>query len=392
MTVEAQTPTNEPPLFSPLRLRELVLPNRIVISPMCTYSAIDGVATDWHFAHLARFALGGAGTVFVEATAVRSDGGLSRGDIGLWSDDQIPPLQRIANFCKANGSVPAIQLGHAGRKGSSQRPWIGNGPLTDPSRDGGDLSWPTVSAGRTPVNDSWPVPEELSIAKMHAMRESWRSAAHRALVAGFEIMEVHMAHGYLLHQFLSTVTNTRSDEYGGRLENRMRYPLEIARLVRDVWPDDKPVFVRISAVDEGWSIEDSIALSQQLKLIGIDVIDCSTGGLGRSPAVLRVSRGYGFQVPFAHTVRTGADMKTMAVGLIVDPFMANSIIVEERADLVAIGRVALEDPNWPLHARRALRTTGTPYEGWPKQYGVWLDQRERVLDRIRSDATPGAQS
>jgi 2,4-dienoyl-CoA reductase-like NADH-dependent reductase (Old Yellow Enzyme family) len=389
--VETHTSADDLSLLSPLRLRNLVLPNRMVISPMCTYSAIDGVATDWHFAHLARFALGGAGTVFVEATAVQSDGGLSRGDVGLWDDGQIPPLQRIAQFCKHNGSVPAIQLGHAGRKASSQRPWIGNGPLTDPDRDGGDLAWPTISAGRTPVNENWPAPEQLSIAKMDAMRGSWRAAAQRALAAGFEIMEVHMAHGYLLHQFLSTVTNTRSDEFGGSLENRMRYPLEIARLVRDMWPDDKPVFVRISAVDEGWSIEDSIALSQQLKLIGIDVIDCSTGGLGRSPGVLRVSRGYGFQVPFAHAVKTGAGIKTMAVGLILDPVMANAIIAGARADLVAIGRGALEDPNWPLHARRALRTGGTPFEGWPKQYGVWLDQRERVLDRIRSADAPGKQ-
>jgi 2,4-dienoyl-CoA reductase-like NADH-dependent reductase (Old Yellow Enzyme family) len=384
MKVEAKNSIDESPLFSPLRLRDLVLPNRTVISPMCTYSAVDGVATDWHFVHLARFALGGAGTVFVEATAVQSDGGLSRGDIGLWNDEQIPPLQRIAEFCKANGSVPAIQLGHAGRKGSSQRPWIGNGPLTDSELDGGDLAWPTISAGRVPVNDNWPIPEELSIAKMDAMRDSWRDAAKRALVAGFDIMEVHMAHGYLLHQFLSTVTNTRSDEYGGSLENRMRYPLEIAQLVRSVWPDDKPVFVRISAVDEGWSIEDSIALAQRLKRIGIDVVDCSTGGIGRSPGVLRVSRGFGYQVPFAQAVRAGASIKTMAVGLILDPMMANAIIADERADLVAIGRAALEDPNWPLHARRVLRTGGTPFDGWPKQYGVWLDQRERIIERIRS--------
>lgn len=198
-----------------------------------------------------------------------------------------------------------------------------------------------------------------------------------------------MAHGYLLHQFLSTVTNTRSDQYGGSLENRMRYPLEIAQLVRDVWPDDLPVFVRISAVDEGWSIEDSIALAQKLQRIGIDVVDCSTGGLGRAPGVLRVSRGFGYQVPFAQAVRAGAAIKTMAVGLIVDPAMANAIIADERADLVAIGRGALEDPNWPLNARRALRTGGTPFDGWPKQYGVWLDQRERIIERIRSTDVPG---
>jgi len=356
---------------------------------MCTYSALDGVATDWHFAHLARFALGGAGTVFVEATAVQSDGGLSRGDIGLWSDEQIPPLKRIAEFCKASGVVPAIQLGHAGRKGSSQRPWIGNGPLTNPELDGGDVAWPTVSAGCTPVNDHWPIPEQLSVAKMDAMRESWRNAARRAFTAGFQIVEVHMAHGYLLHQFLSTVTNTRSDEYGGSLENRMRYPVEIAQLVREAWPDDLPVFVRISAVDEGWSIEDSIALAQVLQRIGIDVVDCSTGGLGRAPGVLRVSRGFGYQVPFARAIRAGASIKTMAVGLIVDPVMANAIIADEHADLVAIARGALEDPNWPLNARRALRTGGTPFQGWPKQYGVWLDQRERIIERIRSMDVPG---
>lgn len=385
----AENSSSDSPLFSPLQLRGLVLPNRTVISPMCTYSAVDGVANDWHFAHLAKFALGGAGTVFVEATAVQAGGGLSRGDTGLWNDAQIAPLQRIAEFCKQTGAVPAIQLGHAGRKGSSQRPWIGNGPLSDPERDGGDEAWLTVSAGNKPVNENWPDPRELSLDEMDAMRESWRTAAVRARAAGFEIVEVHMAHGYLLHQFLSTVTNTRADSYGGSLENRMRYPLEIAQLVRDTWPDDKPVFVRISAVDEGWSIDDSIELSKRLKQIGIDVIDCSTGGLGRSPEALRVSRGYGFQVPFSQAVKTGADVRTMAVGLILDPVLANSIIANNRADLVAIGRGALVDPNWPLHARRSLNEGSRGFEGWPKQYGVWLDQRERVLDRIRAQSTPG---
>jgi 2,4-dienoyl-CoA reductase-like NADH-dependent reductase (Old Yellow Enzyme family) len=376
------------PLFWPLKLRELVLPNRTVISPMCTYSANDGIASDWHFAHLARFALGGAGTIFVEATAIQSDGGLSRGDIGLWNDTQIPPLRRIADFCKQCGAVPAIQLGHAGRKGSSQRPWIGNGPLTDADREYGDIPWPTVSAGATPVNEKWPTPEALSLAKMDAMRESWFEATRRARLAGFEIVEVHMAHGYLLHQFLSTVTNTRTDEYGGSLENRMRYPLEIAQMVRESWPEDRPVFVRISAVDEGWSIEDSIVLARRLKQVGIDVVDCSTGGLGRSPQALRVSRGYGFQVPFSHAVKTGAQVRTMAVGLILDPALASSIVAEERADLIAIGRAALDDPNWPLHARRALHGRDRGFEGWPKQYGVWLEQRERVLEKIRSQAEP----
>ena len=344
------------------------------------------MANDWHFAHLARFALGGAGTVFVEATAVQADGGLSRGDVGLWTDEHVAPLRRIADFCKQCGTVPAIQLGHAGRKGSSQRPWIGNGPLTDGDSAYGDFAWPTVSAGTVPVNENWPAPEPLSIPEMTAMRESWRKATQRALQAGFEIVEVHMAHGYLLHQFLSTLTNTRSDIYGGSLANRMRYPLEIAEIVRSVWPQDHPVFVRISAVDEGWAIEDSIALARELKAIGIDVIDCSTGGLGRSPQALRVSRGYGFQVPFAESVKQGADVTTMTVGLILDAKHANEIVASNRADLVAIARGALDDPNWPLHARRALHVQRPPYEAWPKQYGIWLEQRERVLDKIRAGA------
>jgi len=357
---------------------------------MCTYSAIDGVASDWHFAHLAKFALGGAGTIFVEATAVEPDGRLGRGDLGLWTDAQIVPLKRISDFIKACNCVPAIQLGHSGRKGSSQRPWIGNGTLTEKDIEYGDHPWQTVSAGEVPVNDDWPVPQQLTLARMDAMRSSWRQATNRGLRAGFEIVEVHMAHGYLLHQFLSTVTNTRTDQYGGSLQNRMRFPLEIAAIVREAWPQDRPVFVRISAVDEGWSIDDSIALSLELKAIGIDAIDCSTGGLGRSPQALRVSRGYGFQVPFAEQIKHAAEIRTMAVGLILDAGLANSIIASGRSDLVAIGRGALEDPNWPLRARNVLMREGSPYAGWPKQYGIWLDQREQVLGKIRGEAQVSA--
>jgi 2,4-dienoyl-CoA reductase-like NADH-dependent reductase (Old Yellow Enzyme family) len=383
--MSSTTSSQKRALFTPLRLREVELPNRIVISPMCTYSASDGLANDWHFAHLAKFALGGAGTVFVEATAVEADGGLSRGDVGLWDDRHIPPLQRIARFCKECGSVPAIQLGHAGRKASSQRPWIGNGPLTADDETYGDIPWQTVSAGSVPVDLHWPAPEQLSVARMVAMVTSWQEATLRAFHAGFEIIEVHMAHGYLLHQFLSAVTNTRTDSYGGTLANRMRYPLEVARAVREAWPQDLPLFVRISAVDDGWSIDDSVTLALELKALGIDVIDCSTGGLGRSSQTLRISRGYGFQVPFAETIKRSTDIKTMAVGLIVDPNLADEIVQSDRADLVAIGRGALFDPNWPLHARRALHDSQS-FEGWPHQYGVWLGQRERVLDKIRSES------
>jgi 2,4-dienoyl-CoA reductase-like NADH-dependent reductase (Old Yellow Enzyme family) len=373
------------PLLAPFQLRDVVLPSRIVISPMCTYSADEGIANDWHFAHLAKFALGGAGTIFVEATAVERDGRLSQGDLGLWDDTQISPLRRITDFLRQCGSVPAIQLGHAGRKASSQRPWVGNGPLTTLDRNYGDISWPTVSAGDVSVNEAWPTPAPLEISQMQVMIRSWQEATLRAHKAGFDILEIHMAHGYLLHQFLSPVSNNRHDNYGGSLVNRMRYPLEIAVAVRAVWPAGKPVFVRISAVDEGWDLEDSVALSTALKALDIDVIDCSSGGLGRSASVLRVARGYGFQVPFAEAVRRGAQIATMAVGLILDAELANAIVSEERADLVAIGRGALRDPNWPLHARRILAGGRPVFENWPKQYGVWLEQRERVLQKLATD-------
>ncbi len=389
--MNAMSLPTETSLFSPIQIRDVLIPNRVVISPMCTYSAIDGFANDWHFANIAKFALGGAGAIFVEATSVQPNGGLSRGDIGLWNDAQIEPLKRIASFCREYGSVPAIQLGHAGRKASSQRPWIGNGPLTAEDAKYGDSLWPTFSAGAVPVAEGWPNPVPLTHAQMDEMRASWNAATRRALGCGFDIVEVHMAHGYLLHQFLSPVTNLRTDEYGGSLENRMRFPLEIASIVREAWPQHLPVFVRISAVDEGWSIEDSIALSKALKAIGIDVIDCSTGGLGRSPQALRVSRGYGFQVPFAESVKNGADIKTMAVGLILSAELADEIIASGRADLVAIGRGALDDPNWPLHARRSLLGNAHGHAAWPKQYGVWLEQRERVLEKIeRSSGTNSA--
>jgi 2,4-dienoyl-CoA reductase-like NADH-dependent reductase (Old Yellow Enzyme family) len=373
------------PLLAPLKLRDVVLPNRVVISPMCTYSADEGLANDWHFAHLAKFALGGAGTIFVEATAVERDGRLSQGDLGLWDDIQISPLRRITDFMRQCGSVPAIQLGHAGRKASSQRPWVGNGPLTPPDREYGDISWPTVSSSDVPVNETWPIPAPLAVSQMQEMIRSWQEATLRAHKAGFDILEIHMAHGYLLHQFLSPVSNNRHDDYGGSLVNRMRYPLEVAAAVRAVWPAGKPVFVRISAVDEGWDLEDSVALSTALAALNIDVIDCSSGGLGRSASVFRVARGYGFQVPFAEAVRRGAQIATMAVGLILDAELANAIVAEERADLVAIGRGALEDPNWPLHARRTLAGDRPAFENWPKQYGVWLEQRERVLQKLAAD-------
>lgn len=384
---------SEVDLFSPLALRDLVLPNRIAISPMCQYSADEGIANDWHFAHLAKFALGGAGTVILEATAVERDGRISAGDLGLWDDAQIKPLRKITDFLKAHGSIPAIQIGHAGRKASSQRPWRGYGPLTVQDASYGDAPWQTASASAIAVSPEWPTPRALTEADIHRLRQSFRDAAFRALAAGFQMIELHAAHGYLLHQFLSPLSNQREDRYGGSLENRMRLPLMIAGALREVWPDGLPVSVRISAIDGligGWQIEDSVAFSTELRKLGVDVIDCSSGGLGGAATAARLPRAAGFQVPFAEQIRREAGMPTMAVGLILEAEQADSIVREGQADLVAIGREALHDPFWPLHARRKLGKAGS-FDAWPEQYGWWLERRQGVLDQLEAAAQPQQQ-
>ena len=381
-------------LFSPLTLRGLTIPNRIAISPMCQYSAVEGLANDWHFAHLTKFALGGAGIVILEATAVEREGRISAGDLGLWDDAQIKPLRRITEFLKAHGSVPAIQVGHAGRKASSQRPWRGYGPLTEADSRYGDEPWQTVSASPLAMAHGWPEPRELRKTDIARLLRAFRDAAFRALAAGFQIFELHAAHGYLLHQFLSPLSNQRSDEFGGSLENRMRLPLLIARSVREIWPDNLPVFVRVSAVDGlegGWSLEDSVVFAAALKALGVDLIDCSSGGLGGAATAARVPRGLGFQGPLASRLRQDAGIATMAVGLIIDATQANAIVTEGHADLVAIGREALQNPFWPLHARRRLATAQDGFEAldgfeaWPQQYGWWLERRQSVLDQLGSD-------
>jgi 2,4-dienoyl-CoA reductase-like NADH-dependent reductase (Old Yellow Enzyme family) len=374
-----------PLLFTPMSLRALTLRNRIVIPPLCQYSAVDGLANDWHFAHLARFALGGAGAVFVEATAVRRDGRITYGDVGLWEDAQIAPLRRIAAFLKSQGAAPAIQLAHAGRKASMQRPWHGNGPINDADRARGEDAWPVVAPSPVPMDEGWLVPHELTREEMAALREDWRCAALRALEAGFEVVEVHGAHGYLLNTFLSPLVNRRRDAYGGDRAGRMRFPLEIAETVRAAWPEDRPVFFRISAIDGfdgGWQLEDSVALARELKARGIDVVDCSSGGIYGSATAARIPRTFGFQVPFAERIKRESGIKTMAVGLILEPEQAEAVLQNAQADLVAIGREALYDPNWPLHAKRRL-TGKAEFEDWPVQAGWWLERRERGLQALR---------
>ncbi len=381
-----------PLLFRPLSLRGVPLRNRIVISPMCQYSAVDGLASDWHLVHLGRFALGGAGTVFVEATAVHPRGRITHGDLGLWSDSQIPPLRRIARFLAEHGAVPAIQLAHAGRKASMQRPWHGNGPIDGTDRARGEDAWPVVAPSALPMDEGWLVPHELSPAEMAALREAWRQAAVRALESGFEIVELHAAHGYLLHEFLSPLSNRRTDAYGGDRAGRMRFPLEVAETLRAVWPQDRPVFVRVSAVDGiegGWTLEDTVAFARELKARGVDLVDCSSGGLAGSATAARVPRGPGFQVPFAERIRREAELMTMAVGLIVEPQQAENILKKGQADLVAIGREALFDPNWPAHAELALGASRDPFASWPVQHGWWLERRERALRALRDKAAAG---
>ena len=374
----------KPVLFTPIALREVKLRNRIAISPMCQYSAKDGVANDWHFAHLARFALGGAGLIFVEATAVRREGRITHGDLGLWEDAQIAPLRRIAEFLKAEGAVPAIQLGHAGRKASMQRPWHGNGPLDANDSARGEEVWPIVAPSPLPMDEGWLVPHALDRGEMATLREDFRRATLRAVDAGFEAVEIHGAHGYLLQSFLSPIGNRRNDAYGGDRAGRMRFPLEVVETVRAAWPKERPLFFRVSAVDGlegGWTLDDTVALAQELKARGIDVVDCSSGGIAGSATAARIPRSPGFQLPFAERVRREAGIKTMAVGLILEAHQAEAALEAGQADLIAIGREALYDPNWPLHAERALTGEAGMFDfsHWPVQAGWWLERRERGL-------------
>ncbi len=383
---------SQPLLFQPITLRGVTAKNRILISPMCQYSAVDGVANDWHLVHLGKFAQGGAGIVMVEASAVTAEGRITHGDVGLWHDGQTAPLERIATFLRDNGAVPAIQLAHAGRKASMQRPWFGNAALNADDHARGDLPWRTVAPSAIPMDEGWLTPAALDIGELDSLREQWRLATLRAVDAGFELLEVHCAHGYLLHEFLSPLSNRRNDAYGGDRQGRMRYPLEIIETVRAAWPAEKPLSVRISSVDGvegGLELADQIEFAAEAKARGADLIDCSSGGLLGSATAARIPRGYGFQVPFADAIRKQADIATIAVGLILHPQQAEDILARGQADLIAVGREALFDPNWPQHAQLALGAHGTEvFESWPKQYGWWLERREPGLRKLDGPPLP----
>jgi 2,4-dienoyl-CoA reductase-like NADH-dependent reductase (Old Yellow Enzyme family) len=334
-------------LFTPLQLRDLTLRNRIVVSPMCMYSSNDGLPTDWHLVHLGSRAVGGAGMVILEATAVSPEGRITPHDSGIWSDAHANAFQRITHFIREAGAAPAIQLAHAGRKASTDAPWRGGKPLT-------------------PAQGAWPplAPSAMTPADIDTLVQQFTAAANRALAAGFEALELHAAHGYLLHEFLSPLSNHRTDDYGGSLANRMRLPLRIAQSVRHTWPARLPLLVRLSVTDwtdGGWDLPQSIELAKALKRIGVDMIDCSSGAL--VPRA-KMPIGPGYQVPFAEAIRRDAAIPTGAVGMIADPQQAEEIIATGKADAVLLARQLLRDPYWPLHAATALGEKPT----WPKQY------------------------
>ena len=336
-------------LLKPITLRGLTLKNRIAVSPMCQYSSEDGFANDWHLVHLGSRASGGAALVMVEATAVEARGRISPGDMGIWKDEHIEPLARIARFIKSQGAVPSIQLAHAGRKASCQLPWEGDACI--PISEGG---WQTIAPSPIPFEPTDTVPVELSKEEIKSLVDAFVQATKRALKAGFEVIEIHSAHGYLLHEFLSPLSNVRTDEYGGSFENRIRFLLEVTDAVRAVVPDELPLFVRISATDwkeGGWDLDESVKLAAELRQHGVDLIDTSSGGLVPDA---KITVGPGYQVPFAERIKQEAGIATGAVGMITDAEQADEIIRTGQADIVLIARELLRDPYWPHHAAVAL--------------------------------------
>ena len=348
-------------LFEPLALRGVTLRNRIGVSPMCEYSSDDGFTNDWHFVHLGSRAVGGAGLVFTEAAAVAPEGRISPQDLGIYKDEHVPGLRKIVDFIHAHGAAAGMQLAHAGFKASTYRPWSGDGPVAP---DEGGWSQ-VVSSSAQAFTDGWIVPHALSKDEIAAVRESFVAAAKRALSAGFDVLEIHAAHGYLLHEFLSPLVNHRTDEYGGSFENRTRMLREVVQSVRAAMPDALPLFVRISAsdwVEGGWTVDDSVHLARELKTLGVDVVDCSSGGIVPHA---KIEAGPGYQVPFSRAVRNGAGVATAAVGMITDAKQAASIVQDGDADMVLLARELLRQPYWPLLAAAEL---GVQLDYLPKQY------------------------
>jgi 2,4-dienoyl-CoA reductase-like NADH-dependent reductase (Old Yellow Enzyme family) len=350
---------SQPHLFAPLTIRGITIPNRIGVSPMCQYSGPDGFVTDWHFVHYGSRAVGGAGLVLSEAAAVSPEGRISPSDLGIWDDRHVQGLQHIAAFIREQGAIAGIQLAHAGRKAGTAPPWQGGRPI--PREDGG---WQPVAPSALAFDAASPVPTALDEDGILGIVQAFRQAAARARAAGFQVVEVHAGHGYLLHQFLSPLSNHRLDEYGGPYDNRVRLLKQVCRGIREEWPPTLPLFVRVSStdwVDGGWRLEDAVALAHHLSDYGVDLIDCSSGGIAPGIAV---PAGPGYQIPFSHRIKDTLPMLTAAVGLITSPAQADQIIRNDQADVVLLARELLRDPYWPLHAAKALGHDAP----WPKQY------------------------
>src|SRR6478752_5315556 len=377
-----------PMLFQPLTIRGLTLKNRLVVPPMVHYRADPGnTCGTFHVVHLGRYALGGFGLVFVEATGVEEIGLINEHDLGIWSEAQAQSFKPLIAFMKGENTAIGIQLAHGGRKASSQRAMDGMGPLTPQQIKAGAKLWQPVGPTSEPVADGWLTPHQLTTDECKAMVRTWANAARHAVAAGFDVIEIHAAHGYLLASFLSPVSNTRNDEYGGDRAGRMRLPLEIVEAVRREMPASMPLFLRVSSVDgtvEGWNMDDTVAFAHELKVRGVDVVDCSSGGIAGAATAAQVQRSLGFQVPFAERVRKEADVPTMAVGIILEAQQAEAILEKGQADLIAVGRQSQFNPNIAHHWAHELGIN-RKFEDWSPEFGWWLEKRIRTLEGF---ATP----
>lgn len=377
-----------PLLFQPFKIRGLTLKNRLVVPPMVHYRAGPGSTFGmFHNVHLGRYALGGFGLVFVEATAVEEIGLINEHDLGIWNAEQARSFKPLIDFMRGENTAIGIQLAHGGRKASSQRAMDGMGPLTPDQIKAGARVWQPVGPTSEPVAAGWLTPRQLTTAECRAMAGTWANAARNAVAAGFDTIEIHTAHGYLLASFLSPVSNTRNDEYGGDRQGRMRLPLEIVEAVRREMPDTMPLFVRVSAVDgaqNGWNLDDTVAFAVELKARGVDVIDCSSGGISGSATAAQVPRGLGFQVPYAERVRKEVGIASMAVGIILEAEQAEAILQKGQADLIAVGRQSQFNPNIAQHWAHDLGINAR-FEDWAPEYGWWLEKRIRTMEGF---ATP----
>ncbi len=373
-------------LFSAFSLNNKIFRNRVILSPMCQYKANNGFIDEWHLQHYSRFAFSGLGGAFIEATAVSPEGRIGYGCTGIWNDDHIKGLKKITKIFREHNCRSGIQLAHAGRKASFLRPWDGAKPIE--TNDGDESKWQTIGPSAIAVNADTPTPLEMSLDDINRVKEDFKNAALRSIKAGFDMIEIHGAHGYLLHSFFSPLSNKRTDNYGGSLENRMRFGLEVVKLIKSILPDDIPLFFRISSVDgveNGTKFEENISYARELKKAGVDIIDCSSGGIGGSPVLTKSKIIPGFQVPYSERIKKEANINTMAVGAIIEPDQAEDIITNGRADLIAIGRELLADTQWVYKAATKFGLSNSK-DFLPDSYSFFLIRRDDYLDRSAKPA------